>query len=123
MNRTATGSGSTAGSSSTRSSSLNNARSSPSLKSCSLSATESSAACVDATTRVGLSGVVESCGGLVATVQHAYSHFRVTVSVYRCRIVKGEPQPKTHSELRWVAKDDFAQYPFPKANHKFLQLL
>jgi len=68
-------------------------------------------------------GVTVKPGGLIATVQHAYTHFRVTLNVYRCTIVSGEPVPKTHLELRWVAPGDFADYAFPKANHKFLELL
>ena len=62
-------------------------------------------------------------GGLVATVKHAYTHFKVTLNVYRCRILHGEPQPRTHTELRWVAPAQFKTYTFPKANHKFLPLL
>ena len=68
-------------------------------------------------------GVTVTVGGLVATVKHAYTHFHVTLNVYRCRLTRGTPKPKTHTELRWVAPGDFGEYAFPKANHKFLKLL
>jgi len=62
-------------------------------------------------------------GDLVATVNHAYSHFRITLSVYRCRVVSGTVQAKTHTALRWVKPCDFEKLAFPKANHKFLRYL
>ncbi len=68
-------------------------------------------------------GLDVEIGGLVASVRHAYSHFRITLSVYRCTIRDGEPQPATHEALRWVRPAEFGQYAFPKANQKFLGLL
>lgn len=68
-------------------------------------------------------GVRVKIGDLVATVDHAYSHFRVTLHVYRCELVSGAPQARSHTELKWVAPKDFPNYAFPKANHKFLRLL
>lgn len=68
-------------------------------------------------------GVRVKVGGLVASVQHAYSHFRITLSAYRCRITGGDPVPHSHTELRWVRRDEFSDYAFPKANHKFLDLV
>jgi len=69
-------------------------------------------------------GVTVKVGGMVASVNHAYTHFKVTLNVYRCTLTgHKEPQPRTHTELRWVAPAEFDAYAFPKANHKFLSLL
>jgi A/G-specific adenine glycosylase len=68
-------------------------------------------------------GVEVKVGGLVASVNHAYSHFRVTVNVYRCEALSGTPKARTHTELKWVAPSQFDRYAFPKVNHKFLALL
>ncbi len=68
-------------------------------------------------------GVTVRPGGLVAVVKHAYTHFRVTLNVYRCSIVNGTPEPRTHTELQWVAPDSFSNFAFPRGNHKFLHLL
>lgn len=68
-------------------------------------------------------GIEIKPGGLVAVAKHAYTHFKVTLNVYRCLIVSGTPAPGVHTELRWVAPADFTAYPFPKGNHKFLPLL
>jgi A/G-specific adenine glycosylase len=59
----------------------------------------------------------------IACVHHAYSHFKVTLNVYRCGHVNGSAKALVHTELKWVLPSKFEQYPFPKANHKFLELL
>jgi len=68
-------------------------------------------------------GVDVAPGKLIASVNHAYTHFRVRLHVYACTIVSGEPVAHVHAELRWVAKDDFPKYAFPTANRKFLDLV
>jgi A/G-specific adenine glycosylase len=69
-------------------------------------------------------GVRVKVGGLIASVNHAYSHFRVTLHVYQCALAGvGAPRPNTHTKLKWVFPSHFARYAFPKANHKFLGLL
>lgn len=68
-------------------------------------------------------GVTLQVGGFIASVNHAYSHFKVTLNVYACTLRSGEPSPRAHTELKWVRPADFPRYAFPKANHKFLGLL
>lgn len=68
-------------------------------------------------------GVEVRVGGLIAIANHAYTHFKVTLNVYRCSIIKGRPKAHTHTELRWVSAEQFKDYAFPKGNHKFLHLL
>ena len=68
-------------------------------------------------------GVEIEVGGLIASVRHAYSHFRITLTAYCCACPEGTPQPGVHTELKWVLPADFQRYPFPKANQKFLHLL
>jgi A/G-specific adenine glycosylase len=68
-------------------------------------------------------GLSVDVGGLVASVKHAYSHFKITLNVYRCTHTSGTPMPKAHTELKWVLPSKFDDYAFPKANHKFLHLL
>ena len=68
-------------------------------------------------------GIGVSVGEKVATVKHAYSHFRVTLHVYRCEPNSAKPQAIAHTELKWVRRSEFERYAFPKANHKFLDRL
>ena len=68
-------------------------------------------------------GITVSPGGLIAAVDHAYSHFRVTLNVYACTQTSGKVRPNAHDELKWVRPSDFEKLAFPKANHKFMHLL
>lgn len=62
-------------------------------------------------------------GGLVSVVRHAYTHFRVTLNVYRCTTESSEVLLKDHTDSLWVKAEDFEDYPFPTGHRKFLHLL
>lgn len=62
-------------------------------------------------------------GGLVAVVDHAYSHLKVRLSLYACALAKGKPKATAHDDLRWVPREEFEQYAFPNVNRKMLHLL
>ena len=57
------------------------------------------------------------------TVNHAYSHFKVTLNVYNCAHLNGEPQPIECDEIKWVTLDEIDGYPFPKANGQIIDAL
>jgi A/G-specific adenine glycosylase len=57
------------------------------------------------------------------TVDHAYTHFKVTLTVHHCRYLAGEPQPIECDEVRWTTLAEIDQYPFPTANHKIIAAL
>jgi len=57
----------------------------------------------------------------MAQVQHAYTHFKITLIAYEC-----DWQPPHHPPLppfNWVPLDDLHTLPFPKANHAILSAL
>ena len=68
-------------------------------------------------------GIEIEVGDHLITVDHAYTHFRVTLNVYHCRRLSGEPQPLECDQVRWVTLDEIDQYPFPKANTKIIEAL
>ncbi|MBI4557847.1 MAG: A/G-specific adenine glycosylase [Candidatus Hydrogenedentes bacterium] len=68
-------------------------------------------------------GITIKVGKLLAVVNHAYSHFKVTLHVFQCCHLSGKPRPNIHTELRWAAPREFSELAFPKANLKFLPLL
>lgn len=49
-------------------------------------------------------------------LRHAYSHFKITLHAYWCKILTGKPTPKSSQEIRWVSLKEIDQFPFPKAN-------
>jgi len=70
----------------------------------------------------------------VTTVNHAYSHFKITLHAFHCVPTKDQHPHHPDSrfrgndmrgaiatELHWVALPDLDQYPFPTANKKILE--
>ena len=54
-------------------------------------------------------------------VNHGYTHFKMTLTAFRCEWVAGEAKPVSTDELRWVRLDELDDYPFPKANIKVFE--
>ncbi|XHX77106.1 MAG: A/G-specific adenine glycosylase [Stenomitos frigidus ULC029] len=79
-------------------------------------------ACIQREIREEL-GIAIAVGDRLIVVDHAYSHFRVTLNVHHCRHVSGEPQAIECDEVRWVALAELDQYPFPKANLQIIEAL
>ncbi len=63
-------------------------------------------------------GVEVAVGECVMSVKHAYSHFRITLSVFRCAITSGVVT--SDRPLRWILMSELADYPFPRANRRIL---
>jgi A/G-specific adenine glycosylase len=53
-----------------------------------------------------------------AVVEHAYSHFRITLTAFRCEWAAGRARPRSAAALKWIAPADLDRYPFPRANRK-----
>lgn len=68
-------------------------------------------------------GIEIEVGDHLITLDHTYTHFRVTLNVYHGRHLSGEPQPIECDEIRWVTVDELDQFPFPKANEKIIAAL
>lgn len=68
-------------------------------------------------------GIEVEVGDRLISLDHAYSHFRVTLNVHHCRHLSGEPQPIECDEIRWVSLDELDQYPFPAANVQIIDAL
>ena len=59
----------------------------------------------------------------LSTVRHAYTHFRIIMDVFLCDRASGAVALNGPVDHRWVRLDDMDDYPFPKANHKFIPRL
>ena len=57
------------------------------------------------------------------TIDHAYTHFKVTLNVFNCTHLSGEPQPIECDEVTWVTLDEIDEYPFPKANGQIIEAM
>lgn len=68
-------------------------------------------------------GIAIEVGEHLITIDHAYTHLRVTLTVHHCRHLTGVPQPIESDEIRWVTLDEIDQFPFPKANFQIINAL
>ena len=68
-------------------------------------------------------GIVIEVGASLMTIEHDYTKFTVTLCVYNCRYVSGEPQTLECDEIRWVTLDELDQFTFPKANEQIIAAL
>jgi A/G-specific adenine glycosylase len=62
-------------------------------------------------------------GDYFMTVEHAYTHLRVTLHVYHCLYRTGEPQPLACQNWRWAAPAELTQFAFPNANRRIIHRL
>ncbi len=62
-------------------------------------------------------------GKKVATVKHAYSHFKITLHAYHCTWLSGQPTPHCADDWAWVKPEDLNNYAFPKANLKVIEAI
>lgn len=62
-------------------------------------------------------------GEHLITIDHTYTHLRVTLIVHHCRYMAGVPQPIECEEIRWVSLDELGDYTFPEANSQIIAVL
>ena len=65
-------------------------------------------------------GVEVTVGDEVARVAHAYSHFRVTLHAFRCRLVSGEPATETGEPFVWATPAELDALAVPRATRRVL---
>ena len=68
-------------------------------------------------------GIEIEVGAQVATVSHAYTHFRITLHAFHAQHTSGEPQALGCAAWRWVTLDELDAYPFPVTDQKIIQAL
>jgi 8-oxo-dGTP diphosphatase len=68
-------------------------------------------------------GLEVEVGKHLVTIDHTYTHLRVTLTVHHCRYLVGVPQPIECEEVRWVSLDELDQYDFPEANFQIIAAL
>lgn len=55
-------------------------------------------------------------GRKLERVEHAYSHFSVTLHFFECRHTTGRPRARGCQAFRWTPPKELVRYPFPRAN-------
>jgi A/G-specific adenine glycosylase len=60
-------------------------------------------------------------GKHLASVNHTYTHFRITLQAYECRLLKGTPKPLGCQNWRWASLIDLKKLPLPKIDRMILK--
>ncbi len=68
-------------------------------------------------------GIEIEIGEQIGTIHHAYTHFRITLYVFVCRHLSGEPRAIGCSEWAWVTLEDLDRYAFPVTDQKIIAML
>ncbi len=68
-------------------------------------------------------GVDVAVGPLAATVDHAYSHFKVTIHAYMCSLLEGTPVSTVGEPVRWASADELDELAIPRATRMILENL
>jgi len=59
----------------------------------------------------------------VMTIKHTYTQFRVTLTVFNCKLQKKQIRPDGCEQWKWVSLSNLKKYPFPAANVKIVKYL
>jgi A/G-specific adenine glycosylase len=59
----------------------------------------------------------------LATVRHAYTHFRITLEAFECRWKSGRPRALGCAAWKWVRPEELDRYAFPTANRRVIEAL
>jgi len=54
-------------------------------------------------------------------VDHAFTHFTITIHSYICSLKSGKAKPVSGSEIKWVLPEKLSEFPFPKANKVIIE--
>ncbi|MCB0226206.1 MAG: A/G-specific adenine glycosylase [Anaerolineae bacterium] len=68
-------------------------------------------------------GVEIEVGEPLVTVKHSYTHFKITLYAYHCRLVSGDPQALQVADWRWVTLAELDTYAFPRTDEKIIKAL
>jgi A/G-specific adenine glycosylase len=62
-------------------------------------------------------------GKHLASVNHTYTHFRITLQAYECRLLKGTPKLIGCQNWRWASLTDLKKLPLSKIDRMLLEMI
>ncbi len=68
-------------------------------------------------------GVEVAVGDHLITIHHGYSHFRITLYVYRCWLIAGTPQCLDCADVRWVTLEEMEALPMSVTDRQIARTL
>ncbi|HYE96743.1 MAG TPA: A/G-specific adenine glycosylase [Rubricoccaceae bacterium] len=68
-------------------------------------------------------GVEIEVGAALARIEHAYTHFTITLHAFAAHLLSGEPVHHAGQPVQWVSAEGLADLAFPRANRRLIDLL
>jgi A/G-specific adenine glycosylase len=68
-------------------------------------------------------GVSTQVGEKMFILKHSFSHFRISLHVFPCRLLSGSPRPIGVAEVRWVRIAELGDFPMGRADRKVVYRL
>lgn len=68
-------------------------------------------------------GITVAIDSHLATVRHAYTHFKIKLEVYCCSYLSGRVRLNGPVDHQWIRLKEINRFAFPKANLKFIPLI
>jgi A/G-specific adenine glycosylase len=68
-------------------------------------------------------GIEIRVGGQLATIKHAYTHFKITLYAFECWHIGGEPQAVECADWAWVRLDALDDYAFAATDQQIIAAL
>ncbi|HLF24965.1 MAG TPA: A/G-specific adenine glycosylase [Anaerolineae bacterium] len=59
----------------------------------------------------------------VGVVKHSYTHFRITLHAFECRVVAGRPKAVSVADFKWVRLREIDRYAFATTDRKIIERL
>ena len=60
-------------------------------------------------------------GSKMGMIKHAYSHMKIKLHAYQCKIKNGNIKMNVCEDLKWIKSKNIDKYSFPTANHKLFK--
>jgi A/G-specific adenine glycosylase len=68
-------------------------------------------------------GIGIEVGDSIGIFEHGYTHFRITLHAFMCKIIAGDPKPIQAEKIAWLRIDQMDDYPMGKVDRMIARSL
>ena len=68
-------------------------------------------------------GVRIKVGKAITSIDHAYTHFKITLHAFECELLSGKPQALQVQDFKWVRMSDLGKYAFARTDLRIIEAL
>jgi A/G-specific adenine glycosylase len=68
-------------------------------------------------------GIRIKVGKQITSIDHAYTHFKITLHAFECELVSGKPQALQVQDFKWVRMSELKRYAFAKTDLRIISAI